>query len=261
MGRYERWNLLLELLARDGQLSVEDAAREVAVSTATIRRDFEELARQQMLTRTRGGAVGNTVAYDLPLRYKTARHASEKERIGLAAAGMVAVGAVVGLNGGTTTTEVARALALRTDFNGSGGAGKLTVVTNALNIANELAVRQHVKIVVTGGIPRAQSYELVGPLARPVLEEVSLDVAFIGVDGINTAAGATTHNEEEASVNQLIVTRAAKVVVVADSSKLGRQAFARICGLDDLDGLITNRPDDTEQIEALEEAGVAVTLV
>ncbi|HEX7298657.1 MAG TPA: DeoR/GlpR family DNA-binding transcription regulator [Solirubrobacteraceae bacterium] len=261
MGRYERWNLLLELLARDGQLSVDDAARELAVSTATIRRDFEELARQQMLTRTRGGAVGNTVAYDLPLRYKTARHASEKERIGRAAAGMVGAGAVVGLNGGTTTTDVARALALRTDLNGSREAGKLTVVTNALNIANELAVRQHVKIVVTGGIPRAQSYELVGPLARLVLEEVSLDVAFIGVDGINTAVGATTHNEEEASVNQLIVQRAAKVVVVADSSKLGRQAFARICGLDELDGLITDRPDDMEEIQRLEEAGVTVTLV
>lgn len=261
MGRYERWNLLLELLARDGRLSVEDAARELAVSTATVRRDFEELARQQMLTRTRGGAVGNTVAYDLPLRYKTARHASEKERIGRAAAGMVAAGAVVGLNGGTTTTEVARALALRTDLNGSASGGKLTVVTNALNIANELAVRQHVKIVVTGGIPRAQSYELVGPLARLVLEEVSLDVAFIGVDGIDTAVGATTHNEEEASVNQLIVARAAKVVVVADTSKLGRQAFARICGLDELDGLITDRPEDMEEIQRLEEAGVPVTLV
>jgi DeoR family transcriptional regulator of aga operon len=261
MGRYERWNSLLELLASGGRLSVEDAARELAVSPATIRRDFEELAQQQMLTRTRGGAVVNTVAYDLPLRYKTARHASEKERIGRAAAEMVAPGMVVGLNGGTTTTEVARALALRTDLDGPGSAGRLTVVTNALNIANELAVRQHVKIVVTGGVPRAQSYELVGPLARPVLEEVTLDMAFIGVDGIDAVAGATTHNEEEASINQLIVTRAKRVIVVADSSKLGRHAFARIGGIDQIEGLITDQPADTEPMERLEEAGVLVTLV
>jgi DeoR family transcriptional regulator of aga operon len=261
MGRYERWNALLELLAREGRLSVEDGARELGVSNATIRRDFEELARQQMLTRTRGGALANTVAYDLPLRYKTARHALEKERIGRAAAGMVAAGTVVGLNGGTTTTEVARALALRTDLDGSGSSGGVTVVTNALNIANELAVRQHVKIVVTGGVPRAQSYELVGPLARPVLQMVTLDIAFIGVDGIDVVAGATTHNEEEASINQLILTRAARVVVVADGSKLGRQAFARIGGIEQVHGLITERPEDMEPIARLREAGVAVTLV
>src|SRR5689334_24327530 len=119
--RYARWNTLLELLTENGRVSVEEAAGRLTVSQATIRRDFDQLAQQQMITRTRGGAVANGVSYDLPLRYKTAKHSAEKQRIGAAAAALVEPGMVVGLNGGTTTTEVARALAVRPDRNHSAG--------------------------------------------------------------------------------------------------------------------------------------------
>ncbi len=168
MSRYRRWNELLELLAADGQLQVERAAQVLGVSAATIRRDFDELARQQMLTRIRGGAVAKGVTYDLPLRYKTERHPTEKQRIAAVAAGLVLPGQIVGLNGGTTTTEVARALAVRPDLNSGAPSPAVTIVTNALNIATELAVRQHIKIVATGGVARPQSYELTGPLATGV---------------------------------------------------------------------------------------------
>ena len=116
MSRYSRWNQLLELLAAEGQLQVERAAHELGVSTATIRRDFDDLASQQMLARIRGGAVAQGVTYDLPLRYKSERHPSEKQRIAAVAAALVQPGQIVGLNGGTTTTEVARALAVRADL-------------------------------------------------------------------------------------------------------------------------------------------------
>src|ERR687885_2049112 len=130
--RYARWNALLELLTESGRVSVEDAAVRLDVSQATIRRDFDQLAQQQMIPRTRGGAVANGVSYDLPLRYKTAKHAPEKQRIGAAAAALVSPGMVVALNGGTTTTEVARALAVRPELAGGVDDGQLTVVTNAL---------------------------------------------------------------------------------------------------------------------------------
>ncbi len=208
VSRYRRWNELLELLAADGQLQVERAAKALGVSAATIRRDFDELARQQMLTRIRGGAVAKGVTYDLPLRYKTERHPSEKHRIGAAAAGLVRPGQVAGLNGGTTTTEVARALAIRADLTSGAASPAVTVVTNALNIATELAVRQHIKIVVTGGVARPQSYELIGPLATGVLEQVTLDIAILGVDGIDAVAGAIAHHEGEASINRLMAGRA-----------------------------------------------------
>jgi DeoR family transcriptional regulator of aga operon len=258
VSRYRRWNQLLELLAAEGQVQVERAAQELGVSAATIRRDFDELASQQMLARIRGGAVAQGVTYDLPLRYKSERHPSEKQRIAVVAAGLVQPGHVVGLNGGTTTTEVARALATRADLTAVNGMPAMTVVTNALNIATELAVRQHIKIVVTGGVARPQSYELTGPLATGVLERVSIDVAIIGVDGIDPAGGAMAQHEGEASINQLMTSQAGQVVVVADSSKIGRRAFARICTAAEVDVLVTDTGLSGEAAARFAEAGVRV---
>src|SRR5207245_1557913 len=172
---------LLDLLPGDGELTAAEAARALGVSEATIRRDLDQLARQQLVTRTRGGATAGHVSYDLPLRYKTARHAPEKQRIGRAAAALLAPGASVALNGGTTTSEVARALATRPDLQDGDGTPAVTVVTNAMNIANELAVRQHIKIVVTGGVTRGQSYELIGPLAPLLLAALTLDRPLLAV--------------------------------------------------------------------------------
>jgi DeoR family transcriptional regulator of aga operon len=257
MGKYERLGAILELLGRDGSLDVDLAAAELHVSAATIRRDLDVLSRQQLLTRTHGGAVSNNAAYDLPLRYKAARHASEKQRIGKAVAELIGAGTIVGLNGGTTTTEVARALALRGDPHSS-NKPSITVVTNSLNIATELAVRAHLKIVVTGGVARPQSYELIGPLASGVLEQLSLDVAVLGVDAIDLDGGATTHEESEAAINRLMASRARKVIVVADSSKLGHRAFARLFPLQSIDVLVTDTGAGDDAIRGYLDVGVEV---
>jgi DeoR family transcriptional regulator, aga operon transcriptional repressor len=256
--RYARWNALLELLTETGRISVEDAAERLDVSQATIRRDFDQLAQQQMITRTRGGAVANGVSYDLPLRYKTAKHSAEKQRIGTAAAALVSPGMVVGLNGGTTTTEVARALAVRPDLASNADGPQLTVVTNALNIANELLVRSRMKVVVAGGVVRPQSFELVGPLGSALLREVNLDIVLLGVDALDPALGAAAHHEGEAAMNSLMVARAKRVVIIADSSKLGAHAFARICPIDRIETLVTDSGASDEMIAAFEAAGVTV---
>jgi DeoR/GlpR family transcriptional regulator of sugar metabolism len=258
VSRYERWNTLLELIPGDGQLSVAQAADALGVSQATIRRDMDQLARQQLVTRTRGGVIAGHVSYDLPLRYKTARHASEKQRIGRAAAVLIAPGAAVALNGGTTTSEVARALATRPDLQDGTGAPAVTVVTNAMNIANELAVRQHIKIVVTGGVTRGQSYELIGPFASLVLDQLALDWAILGVDALDPRAGATAHHEGEASINHLMATRAEQVMIVADGSKLGQRAFARVCDTDEIDVIVTDRDAEPALLTAFTERGIRV---
>ncbi|MEV3998607.1 DeoR/GlpR family DNA-binding transcription regulator [Streptomyces halstedii] len=265
MSKHERWNALLELLAAEGRLEVDETAATLEVSPATVRRDFDELAEQKMLVRTRGGALAHGVSYELPLRYKSSRHASEKQRIATAVAELVGEGDVVGLNGGTTTTEVARALSLR-----AGGGRRnaadipapvLTVVTNALNIAGELAVRPQVKIVVTGGVARPQTYELVGPLTAGVLNEVVLDVAVLGIDGLDPHLGVMAHQEDEASISRLFAERAQRVVVVTDSSKLGKRAFARICGLDDIDVIVTDSAVPAEMVARLTDLGIKVIAV
>ena len=207
---------------------------------------------QRLLTRTHGGAVAQGVLYELPLRYKTARRQAEKRRIAAEAASRVAEGEAVGLTGGTTTTEVARVLVERQ---------RLTVVTNALNIASELAIRPNLKLVVTGGWARSESYELVGPIAEQSLAGLNLDTVFLGVDGISFEAGLMTHHEVEAHTNLALMERARRTVVVADSSKIGRTAFARICEIERVHELITDSDADDELVAAIREAGVAVTTV
>ncbi|POX49284.1 DeoR/GlpR family DNA-binding transcription regulator [Streptomyces sp. Ru72] len=259
MSRDARWKALLELLVERGRLEVEEAAAELEVSAATIRRDFDQLAEQQMLVRTRGGAVVHGVSYELPLRYKTARRASEKQRIAQAVAALITPGEAVGLTGGTTTTEVARALAVRGDL--ASGSPALTIVTNALNIANELAVRPQFKIVVTGGVARPQSYELIGPLADCVLGQLTLDVAVLGVVALDVTQGAAAHDEAEAAINRVLCRRAARVVVAADSSKLGQRAFAQICAVQAVDTLVTDTAAGADTVRRFEEAGVRVITV
>jgi DeoR family transcriptional regulator, aga operon transcriptional repressor len=260
MKRHERLSSVLELLAQRGKLDVEELAAEFDVSQATVRRDFDHLAEQQLLTRTRGGAATNNVSYDLPLRYKEARKAAEKDRIAKAAAQLVRRGSVVGLTGGTTATAVARFLATRPDLNGDAGEPGLTVVTNALNIASELAVRPQIKIVVTGGVARPQSFELTGPLAGRILEEITLDLVFLGANAVDRY-GVYAHHEGEASINRIMTDRAHEKVAIVDSSKLDRHAFARICGLADLDCLITDRGASASVVNALRAEGLSVRLV
>ncbi|HWJ51705.1 MAG TPA: DeoR/GlpR family DNA-binding transcription regulator [Solirubrobacteraceae bacterium] len=252
MHQSERLGKILEQLALDGSVSVVELARALDVSAATVRRDLVALESQRLLDRTHGGAVPQGVLYELPLRYKANRQPEQKRLIAQEAASRVLEGWAIGLTGGTTTTEVARALVDRQ---------RLTVVTNALNIASEIAVRPNLKLVVTGGVARSESYELVGPIAEKSLEGLNLDIAFLAVDGISPRAGLTTHHEIEAGTDRALMARADQVVVVADSSKIDHVAFARICELSEVDELITDDGVDPAAVAAIEEAGVRVTLV
>lgn len=243
---------ILERLADGGSVAVADLAEDLDASPATIRRDLVILERQRLLARTHGGATAHAVSYELPLRYKGVRHAEEKRRIAREAATLVSEGMAVGLTGGTTATEVGRALADRQ---------KLTIVTNALNIASELAVRPGIKLIATGGVVRSQSYELSGPIAEASLTGLNLNVAFIGVDGIDAGAGCTTHHEVEAHTNAVMIKCARRVVVVADSSKIGKVAFVRICEATAVDELITDAAADADAVRALTDCGVHVMLV
>ncbi|RZQ61729.1 DeoR/GlpR family DNA-binding transcription regulator [Amycolatopsis suaedae] len=260
MDRHERLSVLLDMVGQRDKIDVDQTAEELGVSAATIRRDLDHLAERQLLTRTRGGAVASNVAYDLPLRHKAARNAPEKQRISAAASRLVERGMVVGMNGGTTITEVARAIATRPDLNERADVPALTVVTNALNIGNELAVRPHIKTVVTGGVARQHSFELTGPLATHILEEITLDLVFLGIDAIDPQRGAYAHHEGEASIDGLLASRARQVAVVGDSSKLGGSAFARICPISAVDLLITDTAAPPEMVSAFESEGIRVLI-
>jgi DeoR family transcriptional regulator of aga operon len=251
-GQATRLNQIIQLVADHGAVSVASLAHELAVSEATVRRDLDLLDEQRLLVRTHGGATQrNAVTYELPLRYRAERHRDQKARIAEVAAGLVSSDSLsVGLTGGTTTTEVARRLAERS----------LTIVTNALNIAAELAVRPNLKLVVTGGVARPESYELVGPLAEATLEGLNLDILFLGVDGA-TPTSVTTHNEVEARTNRRLIDRAQRVIVVCDASKIGRAAFAEICPTREVDEIVTAGEMSDDVAEQFRDAGVRLRLV
>lgn len=257
MNRVERLGAVLDLLAEADQIDVDDIVTKLGVSAATARRDLDELAGQQLLTRTRGGATGQSVAYDLPIRYKREQHTPQKQRIAQAASALVARGSVVGLCGGTTSTAVAHALGSRADLSEASPEPNLTVVTNAINIAAQLVMRPQIRTVVTGGVVHPRSYELVGPYSDIVLGRITMDIAFIGVNGMDPEIGPTVHDEGEAAVNSLLARRATRAVIVADSSKIGRRAFATLDGAN-LSTFITDDGITDEQRGAFEARGIDV---
>ncbi len=140
-------------------------------------------------------------------------------------------GCTCALNGGTTTVEIARAIPGVAALHDG-----VTVVTNAVNIATELTVRPFIKIVVSGGVARPQTYELVGPIASETLGRLTPDLCFLGATGVDATAGVTSDDEGEAAVNRVMVQQAKRTIVVADSVKLGRVGFARICELTEVAG-------------------------
>lgn len=250
--RSERISAILQALTDNSSVHVGELAVRFGVSEATLRRDLGLLEEQRLLTRTHGGALARDVAYELPVRYRRGHHHDEKRAIARIAVRLLPEGPhVVAFTGGTTTSEVARQLA---DHH------ELTVVTNALNIAMDIVLRPRVKLIVVGGVSRAQSYELVGPWAEHVLSSINIGTAFIGVDGLSARGGLTTHDEIEAQTNRMMIERAERVVVVADSTKIGRVMLARIAGLESVDELITDAPPDPAELDAIKALGVKVTI-
>ncbi|MGI3779549.1 MAG: DeoR/GlpR family DNA-binding transcription regulator [Janthinobacterium lividum] len=243
---------MLDLVARQGSISLADLTQELGVSPATARRDLTELADQRLLLRTHGGATVAQGRTELPVALRGAQSAEAKRAIARAMAARVPSGRhVVAISGGTTTAGVARELAWRRD---------LTVVTNAVTVALLLSERGHVRVVMTGGFLRPESLELVGTLAESTFTAVDVGTAILGADGVSSVAGVTTHDETEARTNHAMVARAQRTVVVADGSKVGRVALAQMAGLDQVAALVTDASADPEELERIRSAGVEVVV-
>jgi DeoR family transcriptional regulator of aga operon len=249
----ERRRAILDSLSRDGRVLVGDLARQFETSQVTIRKDLEILHAHGLLHRTHGGALPSRegVLLDPTLSEKEKLHRREKIRIAEAAAAMVQEGQVVILDSGTTTTAIARALR---------GFHNLTVVTNAVSIASELAGAD-VEVILTGGTLRRNSFSLVGPIAEDMLRRLNADILFLGVDGFDVHYGLSTPNLLEAKVNRIMVEISKKVVAVCDASKFGRRSLSQILPPSELHHVITDRGAPKSDIEVLMNAGIEVTLV
>jgi len=249
----ERRRTILETLNREGRVFVKDLSRQFHTSQVTIRKDLEALHEQNHLHRTHGGALPcrEGALEDPTLREKEQFHRKEKVHIAAAAVRMVNEGQVVILDSGTTTSAIARGL--RT-FK------KLTVVTNAVNIAAELAGTP-IDVILTGGTLRKNSFSLVGPIAEETLRRLNADILFLGVDGFDVHHGLTTPNLLESKVNRVMAEVAKRTVVVCDSSKFGRRSLSLIMPTSAVQQVITDRSVAKSDLRALKKAGIEVTIV
>ena len=249
----ERRRAILDLVNRDGRVLVTDLARQFETSQVTIRKDLEILHAHGLVHRTHGGALPSreSALADPTLREKEKLHRKEKLRIAETAAAMVQEGQVVILDSGTTTTAIARALR---NFH------SLTIVTNAVNIAAELAGTE-VEVILTGGTLRKNSFSLVGPIAEDTLRRLNADILFLGVDGFDVHYGLSTPNLLEAKVNRVMVEIAKLTVGVCDSSKFGRRSLSLIAPPSALHHVITDHGAPKSDLKTLKKAGIEVTLV
>ena len=136
----------------------------------------------------------------------------------------------------------------------------LVVVTNALNIAMEMALKPRIRVVVSGGVARSQSAELVGPWAESALAQATIGTAYVGVDGISTGGGISTHDPVEARTNAALIARAERVIVAADSSKIGRRYPGHMAPLSSVHIIVTDEGADPREVRALRDAGVEVVV-
>jgi DeoR family transcriptional regulator of aga operon len=249
----ERRQHILSLIQKQGRVLVDELSNDLDRSKITIRKDLDYLESKALLLRTHGGALPARAGAltDPTIQEKEELHHEEKVRIAKAAAAMVSDGQCIILDSGTTTTEIARAiLSLR----------GLTVITNALNIAADMA-RSDFEIILIGGTLRKNSLSVVGPLAEDVLKEMHADIVFLGVDGFDTKVGLTTPNVLGARVNRAMVEAAEKVVAVCDSSKFNRRSLSLIVGTSAIDHVITDSNLAPGEVKAIQDAGIEVTIV
>ena len=244
----ERRARLRELVRARRVVRLQEVCGELDVSTATARRDLEELEQRGELRRVHGGAVSVESRLEEPLfDDKTSLAAREKQRIAQAALQMIRPGETIYLDGGSTVLALARLLRDRTN---------VTVVTNSLRAAIELAGAGP-RLLLVGGELRRLSQTMVGPLTRSVLEELHVDRAFMGTMGF-AVEGLTTTDPGEAFTKELVMRRARAVVLLADSSKAGKILFARAGRLAQVHMLITDKKLDAAWVKELAKHGVKV---
>ncbi len=248
----ERRRAIVDLVNRDGRVLVADLSTQFETSPVTIRKDLEILHTQGRLHRTHGGALPakEGAIEDPTLREKEKLHRKEKMRIAAVAAQRVKEGQVVILDSGTTTTAIARALRHFSN---------LTIITNAINIAAELA-GSAVEVILTGGTLRKNSFSLVGPIAEETLRRLNADILFLGVDGFDVHYGLSTPNLLEAKVNRAMMDVARMTIATCDSSKFGRRSLSLIAPPTGVQEILTDRGIPKSDLNALRKAGVTVTL-
>lgn len=248
----ERQQAIAELVLRRGRATVNDLAREYAVTTETVRRDLSSLERTGVLRRVHGGAVP-AGAVEVMVSERDTTRVEQKEAIARAALDLLgtAVDVTVLLDAGTTTGRLATMLPRDR---------RVTVFTHALTVASRVAGQPNVELHLLPGRVRPTTQAAVGADTVAVLSTLRADVAFMGTNGVTAQHGFSTPDTDEAAAKRAMVRAARCRVVLADSSKLGREDAVRFAELADVHVLVTDSDADESDLAPLREAGIEVVV-
>ncbi|GGZ36884.1 DeoR family transcriptional regulator [Echinicola pacifica] len=246
----QRRSHILDVLEENGQVNVSELSKSLGVSEVTIRNDLANLERNKLLVRAHGGAF-KTNNMALPVTEKKKINLDLKKKIGKKAVSLIEEGDSIILDSGTTTFEISSNL---------GKFEKLTVISNALDIVNNLASYDNLEVMMPGGFLKEFSMSLVGPMAERNLKQLHCNKLFLGVDGFKPDVGVFTHYMEEAYLNQIMIEIAEEVIVVSDSTKFKKIGLAYIAGFNQVDKVITDSGIEPEFIKMLERNNVEVII-
>ena len=249
----DRHQFILSKLKKEGKVNVLDLCSDLNVSSVTIRKDLKLLEDKNLLFRTHGGGTSsNPYTTDRPVNEKEKIRSEEKMDIGAAAAKLIEPNDCIIIASGTTVLSLARNIKPQ---------GQLTVITAALNVAMELNRHQDVEVLVLGGVLRKSSSSATGVYAEKILDDFSCSKLFLGVDGIDLDFGISTTHVQEAQLNRRMIAASQKTIVLADSTKFGKRGFGKICGLEDVEQIITDSGISEHILESLKGLGIEVTIV
>jgi DeoR/GlpR family transcriptional regulator of sugar metabolism len=246
----ERHRRILQLIEENGRGTVNELSQMLGVSGSTIRRDLEEMDQHGLIQREHGGAFPPDLAsVEPPVLQRSMEQAVEKRRIGRAAAQLVENGMTIFIGSGTTTLEMARYLE---------GKENLTVITNALNIANQIAGYSGITLIVIGGLFRRTELSLIGHITEQALKELRADKVFFGIRAINMRDGLTNDYLPETMTDRAIIEVASEVILLADHTKFDKVSTARVAPITAVDVIVTDDQLSDAVVMELEEAGVRV---
>ncbi len=253
----QRAEIIVDELLRHEYVSVDMLTKRFGVSAATVRKDLERLESKGLLRRVHGGAVMIEPLMTEAFRRRQNFHENEgklideKRRIALAAAQLINDGDTIAFTGGTTATQVARSIR---------PGRKVTVITNALNIAMELSSREGIQIFVPGGFLKGSMFSLAGMNGIRSISEFMIDKVFIGVNGLHIERGLTTMDVEHAAIHRALIQQSDCKICVADHTKFGQLHTALVCPIEAINYLVTDHAAPSDALRALEAKGIQITL-
>lgn len=249
----QRHQFILERLKEKGWVGVEEISRELNVSEVTVRKDLKYLESKKYLFRNHGGASDlNTIITDKHIDIKEKQHREEKERIAKEANKLLNPDDKVIIASGTTLLAFANEIRVQ---------DSLTVITSSVKVSLALCYDPHIEVIQLGGNIRKNSVSVIGHYATNILESVSCNKLFIGVDGLDFDYGLTTSTLDEALINQQMIDAAQEIIVLTDSSKFGKRGFCKICGINKVHRIITDKNVSKHIVDMLSEQGIIVTVV